>query len=87
MKNVNFDFLCRSCRQELKEKLKIVRKKRSEFLKNLIFLKIKDKSLVELKEGYDIKIVLYLRCANRHFGLFVKTTLFDKKGAYIRILF
>ncbi|WP_368487139.1 hypothetical protein [Spiroplasma sp. DGKH1] len=82
MKNADVNFLCRSCAQELKDKLKIVKETRPDFLKNLIFLEIKDKSLVELKEEYDIKIVLYLRCANRHFGLFVKSTLFDKRGIY-----
>ncbi|WP_368487140.1 hypothetical protein [Spiroplasma sp. DGKH1] len=86
MRNADINFLCRSCTQELKNKLKIIREIRTEFLKNLIFLEIKDKSLVELKEEYDIKIVLYLRCANRHFGLFVKSTLFDKKGTYKNIV-
>ncbi|AHF57746.1 hypothetical protein [Spiroplasma eriocheiris] len=82
MKDISLNFLCQTCTQELTNKLSLIRETRPDFLKNLIFLEIKDKSLVELKEEYDIKIVLYLRCANRHFGLFVKSSLFAKQGVY-----
>ncbi|AHF61106.1 hypothetical protein P344_04125 [Spiroplasma mirum ATCC 29335] len=82
MKNANINFLCRWCTQKLKNKLRIIKDTRPDFLKNLIFLEIKAKSLVELKEEYVIKKVLYLRCANCHLGLFVKSTLFDTNGSY-----
>ena len=80
MKNVDIDFLCRSCTQELKNKLRIIKDTRPDFLKNLIFLEIKDKSLVELKEEYDIKIVLYLRYANHHFWAICKKYFVWYKG-------
>ncbi|AHF57897.1 hypothetical protein [Spiroplasma eriocheiris] len=75
-------FCVQTCTQELKNKLRIIKITRPNFFKNLIFLEIKDKSLVELKEEYDIKIVLYLRCGTRHYGLFVKSSLFNNDGEY-----
>ncbi|WHQ36426.1 hypothetical protein [Spiroplasma sp. SV19] len=79
MKAVSVKTLCDRCQTKLKQKLMIVKHEKKEFFKNPILLEIKNLEIIKKRKEYNVNILIYLQCAKRRFGLFVKESLFDEK--------
>ncbi len=52
--------------------------KKKEFLKNAILLEIKDLEIVKKRKEHNIKILVFLQCTKRRFGIFTKESLSDE---------
>ncbi|AOX43999.1 hypothetical protein S100390_v1c06620 [Spiroplasma sp. NBRC 100390] len=78
MKTISVKTLCDKCQIKLKQKLIIVKNEKKEFLKNAILLEIKDLEIVKKRKEHNIKILVFLQCAKRRFGIFTKESLSDE---------